>query len=132
MDVRWTLDESRMNVKRKSDEHWTDVEGRSNRRRTKQQNGKMAEQNGVMERTATTTDCDYNGLWWQRHCRAIRICELYGDGMQKRREEFFLLLRVFLNLLFSFSFSSSSRAATRAIHYMTTSLKTHRSVRPRC
>jgi hypothetical protein len=36
-----------------------------------------------------------NKLCRQWHCKTIH--KLYGDGEQKRREDFFLLLHVFLN-----------------------------------
>jgi hypothetical protein len=57
------------------------------------------------------------------------ICKLCSDGVHKRREIFFFLLGVFLLL---FSSSSCSRAVIMAIHYMTTSSKTHRNAQPRC
>jgi hypothetical protein len=55
-------------------------------------------------------------------------CELYIDGVQKRKEIFFLLLRVcfFFSLLFFFS-----RVVTRATHYMTASSKTHTNAQPK-
>jgi len=57
------------------------------------------------------------------------IHKFYSDGVHKRGGIFFSYL-VFL-LLF-FSSSSCSRAITMAIHYMTTSSKTHRNAQPRC
>jgi hypothetical protein len=78
---------------------------------------------------ATMMDSDCNNdeqqLRQQWRYKAVRVCKLYGNGVQKRRENFFFLLfRVFF---FLSSSSSSSIAITRATHYMTTNLETHKS-----
>jgi len=56
---------------------------------------------------------DGNGQWmatydnynkWQQCCRAVHVHELYGDGVQKRKMIYFLLLRVFIYLFIFFFF----------------------------
>jgi hypothetical protein len=47
-------------------------------------------------------DYDCDGLWWQLRCRAIYVHELCNDGVQKKREIFFFLLRFFVYFLLLF------------------------------
>jgi hypothetical protein len=70
------------------------------------------------------TDGNYDKLHWQRHCKVIRVHELYSDGMQKKREKCFSSISCFC--FFLFSSSSSSKAVIKATHYMTVSSKTHK------
>jgi hypothetical protein len=56
----------------------------------------------------------------------ICVCELYNDGMQKRKD-FFFSTSCFKKKISSFF---SSKAAIKATHYMTTSSKTHKSHSP--
>jgi hypothetical protein len=85
----------------------------------------MIEQNNGTEWTATMTDyAGGNAIERSLHPRALqRWCA------KEKREFFFLLYRVFLLLFTSFSFST---VATRVIHYMTTSSKTHMNAHLRC
>jgi hypothetical protein len=77
-DGRWTeggqmSDETTMNIERNCDRYQMDWWKTSNR---------------------ITMDVQWNGNWTERNgrqlrCRAIRVCELYDDGVQKRRGKCF-------------------------------------------
>jgi hypothetical protein len=82
--------------------------------------------NGDTRRTEQR--CMANGTkhnQWRRHCKAVRVCELSNDGMQKRKENFFFFYFILLLLLFSSYFSS--KTTTKVTHYMIASSKTHRN-----
>jgi hypothetical protein len=92
-------------------------------------NGWWTAMDSGQQRTTTVTNDNCNGndnkwqLCRQQHCRAICVRELYDNGVKKRKKKFFYFL-------FFYSFSSS-RAATRATHYMTARLKTHKNAQPK-
>jgi hypothetical protein len=97
---------------------WMDVYGQMSVDEKDQNERQMEWQN------ETNNDCD--GLHQQWRYKAICICELYNNGMQKRKEIFFLLLCVFVFFLFFF-FSFNSKVTTKAIHYVIASSKTHKN-----
>jgi hypothetical protein len=63
---------------------------------------------------ATVMDDDSVG--WRRCYRAIRIRELYGDGVQKRRKKFVFFFRVFFNLFFILLFTSLTNLVVCSFH----------------
>jgi hypothetical protein len=117
-----TSDETRTDIGRNKDGHrmewgWTsDGVGTDVKR-----NGDGTSEGMTMRFNGT--DGNYNKLRWRY--KAIHVRELYGDGMQKRKDFLFLLLHLLLLLLFSSYFSS--RAVTRVTYYMTTSSKIHKN-----
>jgi hypothetical protein len=98
---------------------WTDVKWNKHRTWDVKWNG---------DTRRTEQRCMANGTkhnQWRRHCKAVRVCELSNDGMQKRKENFFFFYFILLLLLFSSYFSS--KTTTKVTHYMIASSKTHRN-----
>ncbi len=63
------LDETTMDVRQNEDGH------------------QMEQQNG--------TDCDCDGLCQRWHYKAICVCKLYDNGVQKKKEIFFFFFKFF-------------------------------------
>ncbi len=123
-EVGRRLDGGKTNIRKRSNGNRTEVGWKFDKSQTD-----IRRNNETMERNKM--DCDYDGLHQQPRCKVIHIHELYDDGMQKKKEEFFSSTSCFFFLLFSSSFFSS-RTTTRATHYMTVSLKTHKSAQLKC
>jgi hypothetical protein len=133
-EVELTLDRSRTDIGQKLNKHWMEVKQKSYKPQTnlerkldettKWQNGKTVKRpNSVTKRTVITMNYVSNVVEWLASTSfAVMACK-------REKRNFFLSTSCFLLL---FSSSSSSRVATRATHYMTTSLKTYMNAQPRC